>query len=407
MHGPGTAYVWRDLAEGLVGGNGFEERVCSADALNSACCVSLYPIRGIGNLRCAISSLETFFNLSAMAIHVFISYADSDKGKMRSLERQLELHPALSAVIIADDRKPSTLLTDKVKTGIDECDYFVPILTGNSIKNQWVNQEIGYAVAKGKHIVPIVAKNITGKLKGFVHKQTDLSFQYVSARSKPSVEGKRFSIQAKVLVNWILTQNNIKPTDLSLESLFPGVWRLKYNYQGTGKIGYDENVEIRNGNQYYSNGKHFFNLEHFKVDLKKKTLAFTKRRPDPASPVAVNRLNIVTVGERYEGIESSDTPVVYYRINVGEKEGGKDRPQPASVVVKSPHQGSFLTESHIRLLKRGDHVFHRIQGKGTIVQIGAHSRRRKGRSVIIAFANGKTMRGLLNNSQGNYFEWEP
>lgn len=234
---------------------------------------------------------------------------------MRALEKLLRSHSALHPLIIADDRKPSTLLSDKVKNGINECLYFVPILTSTSIKNQWVNQEIGYATAKEKHIVPIVASHITGRLKGFVHKQTDLSFQYKATRSQPSLEGRRFSTEAKVLVDWLLTQNKITPKDLSPESLFPGVWELEYNYQGSGKIDHDRKVEIRNGNEYHVAGKLQFFLDDFRVDLKKKTLSFTKRRPDPSRPTAYNELRIVLPNERYEGTEDGITQVAYYRID--------------------------------------------------------------------------------------------
>lgn len=64
---------------------------------------------------------------------VFISYSDLDKTRMRATEKMLLKSTFLTPIIIADKRSALTHLSDKVKRGIQECDYFVPILTQNSI----------------------------------------------------------------------------------------------------------------------------------------------------------------------------------------------------------------------------------------------------------------------------------
>lgn len=43
--------------------------------------------------------------------------------------------------------------------------------------------------------------------------------------------------------------------------MFPGKWINNYELKD-GRKGI-ESVEIRNGNQYFANGKHFFNLDQF------------------------------------------------------------------------------------------------------------------------------------------------
>lgn len=59
-----------------------------------------------------------------------------------------------------------------IKGMIKACPYFLVVLTKEGIASQWVNQEIGYAVAVGKNIIPIVeVDSITGRhleSKGFV-----------------------------------------------------------------------------------------------------------------------------------------------------------------------------------------------------------------------------------------------
>ena len=59
-----------------------------------------------------------------------------------------------------------------IKSRIQECPYFLVMLTKEGIASQWVNQEIGYAVAVGKELIPIIeVDKSTGRLiksKGFV-----------------------------------------------------------------------------------------------------------------------------------------------------------------------------------------------------------------------------------------------
>ena len=47
-------------------------------------------------------------------------------------------------------------VTKKVADGIRESQIIIPILTKNSISSQWVNQEIGFAVAKDIKEIEII-----------------------------------------------------------------------------------------------------------------------------------------------------------------------------------------------------------------------------------------------------------
>lgn len=127
-----------------------------------------------------------------MARKVFISYASEDNAKMKVLKRTIEekFKRKYEVIIVADRKEPGKPLTTKVMNGLKESHIFIPILTSNSIKNQWVNQEIGYATAINIYdeidkikIFPIVDKKIENKLKGFIHKQLDLSFSFIANAS--------------------------------------------------------------------------------------------------------------------------------------------------------------------------------------------------------------------------------
>ena len=158
---------------------------------------------------------------------IFISYSDFDRGKMRLLEDTINMHKELlTPIIIADNRKALVQLTEKVSKGITDCDFLVPILTQNSINTQWINQEIGFAKALNKTKIPIVEDSVIDQLKGFVHKQLDLSYSFESYPSHRTTESKRFKTSTLILINDLVgeisksdyKQNNINVVDKISES---------------------------------------------------------------------------------------------------------------------------------------------------------------------------------------------
>jgi hypothetical protein len=111
---------------------------------------------------------------------VFISYTDENIDKVKVLEQYVNSRQDLSALIIANNREALKPLAEKVSQGIIECDIIVPILTKESISAQWINQEIGFASALQKKILPLIEKDLLSKLKGFIHKQIDLPYLFES-----------------------------------------------------------------------------------------------------------------------------------------------------------------------------------------------------------------------------------
>ena len=124
---------------------------------------------------------------------IFISYSQEDKNKLESLSKALENSvKKFMPIIVANRRNPGKPLTDKVKEGILETPFFIPILTRSSITNQWVNQEIGFAVANDRNIMPLVEKSILNELKGFIHNQVDLPFTFEGNVSNKWKEAQNF-----------------------------------------------------------------------------------------------------------------------------------------------------------------------------------------------------------------------
>jgi hypothetical protein len=128
-----------------------------------------------------------------MGIKVFISYSAEDSVKLKALSKALGKSKRRFLPIIIENRKlPGKPLYEKVKEGILETPFFIPIMTRSSIKNQWVNQEIGFAVANYRNIFPIVEKSIVKRLKGFIHNQIDLPFVFEGNQTSTHKEAQQF-----------------------------------------------------------------------------------------------------------------------------------------------------------------------------------------------------------------------
>lgn len=232
---------------------------------------------------------------------VFISYADLDKSKMRSLQKIISKYDSIIPIVIADNRQALIQLTKKVSDGIFNCDFFVPILTKNSLVNQWVNQEIGFATALNKRTIPIIEKQIADDLKGFIHKQLDLSYSYYSNVGNKLSEAVSFTNTARLLVKDILNESESTTKVISLETLFPGKWESEFIIDNKKYKEYD--IEIKEGNKYYTKGVHWFDLNDSFIDMDKKIIRFKKNGLKNDTRQVFNDLRLNEIGKQYEGTE--------------------------------------------------------------------------------------------------------
>lgn len=256
-----------------------------------------------------------------MSKKIFISYSDQDRSRMRSLERIIKKSRHFTPIIIADRREVLTALTDKVKFGIFESDYIIPILTETSIGSQWVNQEIGYAVAMNKEIVPIIEQSIINQLKGFIHKNIDLPYNFSEKESQKATRGAYRKICDQLITD-LLIKNNHNPRSLELENVFPGQWKSRFNAPHINAT--ESPIEIRDGYKYFAQGKHWFNIEDFKINSDNTKMSFVKVGLDGDNRRVKNDLRILKLGEVYEGIEEEEMEklpieIVYSRIYKNDK----------------------------------------------------------------------------------------
>lgn len=108
-----------------------------------------------------------------MALKMFISYATEDGKFVRELNDALRRElPEIEPIIVEYIKDAGEEFQKQVSNHLDECTWFLALLTENSIGNQWVNQEIGYANALKrrdliKRFIPVVEKGL--EIKGFIH----------------------------------------------------------------------------------------------------------------------------------------------------------------------------------------------------------------------------------------------
>ena len=196
-------------------------------------------------------------------INFFLSYSNNDHNKIIAIDKAAQKKPYnFKPIIVAYSKKHGVPLTEKVKEGILSTPYFVPIITKNSINNQWVNQEIGFALASNKTILPIIEKNIINNLKGFIHNQIDLPFTYVSNITNSIKESYSFRkcylelFKHLSIINKIIFDSKIRMKNNILE--------IRYSFKGNLLNGFFDNKVIN-----LETGKHFWVIDPDTLDNSK------------------------------------------------------------------------------------------------------------------------------------------
>jgi len=238
---------------------------------------------------------------------VFLSYSHADFSKLKTLKNEFAKNSIFETIVIAENKEHQKLLSDKVIKGIEDCDYFIPLLTKNSISNQWVNQEIGFAVAKNREILPFVQEEIMGNLKGFIHSQYDLPYHFRTRNGEAELNAsairRNYRKAVKNLVDHLVLANTINSSKLKFTDLFPGKWQTDFIL--SNRKGREINIEVREPNKYYVNGKFLFYLTDLEVDLNQNVLSFTKVSAHKEQYTISNKLNIIEIGRKYVGFENN------------------------------------------------------------------------------------------------------
>ena len=109
--------------------------------------------------------------------HVFISYSRKDLGYAVKLSRKLR-REGFDPWLDVDRLKAGTSWQERLHTGVEACDAYVLILSPNSRKSKWVENELLTAQNLGKPIFPILIEDT----RTFLAIQT---IQYQDVRGTP------------------------------------------------------------------------------------------------------------------------------------------------------------------------------------------------------------------------------
>lgn len=88
--------------------------------------------------------------------HVFMSYSHKDSDYTHKLVEEMERHHI--PVWIDDRIDYGTRWPHVIQEKIDTCGAFVLIMSDNARASDWVNNELTYAIGKGKKIFPLLLK---------------------------------------------------------------------------------------------------------------------------------------------------------------------------------------------------------------------------------------------------------
>lgn len=258
---------------------------------------------------------------------------------MKALKRAILKNEMLAPIVVADKRSPKKSLADKVREAILESDYLVPILTESSINNQWVNQEIGFAEALGTKIkiFPIVEKAIFNDLKGFIHSNLELPYQYEPSKNK-SKEASSFRKGYQLLLEDIVHFEEIRddPSLASIKNILQKINTTEYrsidvslDNKITERTTYHLRVKLSSAQQYF---KAYYLIETdqnerrwvgYKNDLAPdfvKPDEFTKTvKNNDSVNYSINEKVINTIKERFEDLKGKPSRIKSVRFRGDKK----------------------------------------------------------------------------------------
>jgi hypothetical protein len=247
-----------------------------------------------------------------MKKNVFISYCSDDYNKVKTLLRKINDLKYINPIVVENNRTSMEYLSNKIIKHFNRTHFIIPILTSKSIHTQYINQELGFAKAKGIPIWPIVEQEIMHFLKGFVTSQNDLPYNFKSY-SESKKESQSFRNCCDILLEDLINKINkeTKKKTIGLSDIFLGWWRNEYTL-ADGRSG-NETFRIIKNDRYYIDNKFMFKLDNIFISKDKKTIKFRKNGVNEGDTrTAFNEIHLVKKGV-YTGDEQGNI-VTYSKI---------------------------------------------------------------------------------------------
>ncbi|EGM78703.1 TIR domain-containing protein [Rheinheimera sp. A13L] len=142
-----------------------------------------------------------------MSISVFLSHNHKDKDFVRRLASDIESH-GIRVWLDEAEMKIGDSLIQKIREGIDNVDYFAVILSNNSVKAPWVENELdvamNYQIAGKIKILPIILEEV--ELPSFLIGKLYSNFSKIGSYN---IELKRLITSMGIVFN----KNVVSPRD--------------------------------------------------------------------------------------------------------------------------------------------------------------------------------------------------
>lgn len=90
-------------------------------------------------------------------LKAFLSYSRLDKKLAGHIKHALK-ECGIEAFLAHEDVEPSVEWVEEIKTELETCNIFLPILTNNFHNSDWTDQETGIAFTRDKLIIPLKVK---------------------------------------------------------------------------------------------------------------------------------------------------------------------------------------------------------------------------------------------------------
>jgi len=102
--------------------------------------------------------------MSCDRVKIFISHDSEERGLASAIKSSL-FERGFDTFVAHDDIIPTKTWSEELIKSLDESNIIVVLVSELSNASAWVQQEVGYSVAKGKYIIPV---KINADPKGFL-----------------------------------------------------------------------------------------------------------------------------------------------------------------------------------------------------------------------------------------------
>jgi hypothetical protein len=112
-----------------------------------------------------------------MAYTVFLSHSSTDAAWVKWIANEAG-NIGIKVYIYEHDPQPGHRIAEKIKLRIQQCDALVVLLTANSQFSPYVQQEIGFAEASRKLVIPLVQPKVDRKALAMLEGKEVIHFDF-------------------------------------------------------------------------------------------------------------------------------------------------------------------------------------------------------------------------------------